>query len=242
MGLSGSEKIRYFRQLNVRDWNQEKLKSADVIIVGLGGLGSVSALYLTAAGIGKLRLCDGDRIQDADLNRQILYSEESVGRLKVEEARKRLVSLNPKVEIDIFPDFVDSKNADEIMKGQDLIVDGLDNMESRFLLNQQSVKMKKPYIYGAVQGWEGFVGLFHPPHTACLACFLPQNTQKPDDIPVPGVLPGMIGVLQATEALKFIMGVEKILFNRLLVYDGQNLTFDIVETEKNPNCPYCAIA
>jgi len=242
MGLSDSEKIRYFRQLNVRDWNQEKLKSAEVIIVGVGGLGSVSALYLTAAGIGKLRLCDGDRVQETDLNRQILYSEESVGRLKVEEARKRLVSLNPNVEIDIFPEFVDSKNADEIMGGKDLIVDGLDNVEFRFFLNQQSVKMKMPYVYGAVQGWEGFVGLFHPPHTACLACFLPQNTQSPDDIPVPGILPGMIGVLQATEALKFIMGVEKTLFNRLLVYDSQNLTFDIVETEKNPICPHCAIA
>jgi adenylyltransferase/sulfurtransferase len=241
MGLSASEKIRYFRQLNVRDWDQEKLKSAEVMIVGLGGLGSVSALYLTAAGIGKLRLCDGDRVQETDLNRQILYSEGSIGQLKVEEARKRLVSLNPNVGIDIFPEFVDSKNANGIMEGMDLIVDGLDNIESRFFLNQQSVKKKMPYIYGAVQGWEGFVGLFHPPHSACLACFLPQNTQKLADIPVPGVLPGMIGVLQATEALKFIMGVEKILFNRLLVYDSQNLTIDIVETEKNPNCPHCAL-
>ena len=242
MGLSDSEKIRYFRQLNVRGWNQEKLKSAEVIIVGMGGLGSVSALYLTAAGIGRLCLCDGDRVQVTDLNRQILYSEESVGRLKVEEARERLVSLNPNVDIDIFPDFMNSENVDKILKGQDLIVDGLDNLESRFLLNLQAVKTKMPYVYGAVQGWEGFVGIFHPPHTACLACFLPQNIQSPDDIPVPGILPGMIGVLQATEALKFIMGVGNILLSRLLVYDSQKLTFDIVETEKNPNCPHCAIA
>jgi molybdopterin/thiamine biosynthesis adenylyltransferase len=241
MGLSDSEKIRYFRQLNVRDWNQEKLKSAEVVIVGVGGLGSVSALYLTAAGIGKLRLCDGDRVQDTDLNRQILFSEESVGRLKVKEARKRLASQNPNVEIEIFPEFMDSQNADEMMKGCDLIVDGLDNIDSRFLLNQQSVKMKTPYVYGAVQGWEGFVGLFHPPHTACLACFLPFDTQSPEVIPVPGVLPGMIGILQATEVLKYIMDVEEVLLNRLLVYDSQNLTFDIVETEKNPNCPHCAI-
>jgi molybdopterin/thiamine biosynthesis adenylyltransferase len=241
MGLSDSEKIRYLRQLNVRDWSQEKLKSADVIIVGVGGLGSVSSLYLTAAGIGRLRLCDGDRVQKTDLNRQILYSEESVGRLKVEEAKKRLVSLNPDVEFDIFPECVDSRNAEEILKGCDLIVDGLDNIESRFLLNQQSVKMKIPYVYGAVQGWEGFVGLFHPPHTACLACFLPCDTQSPEDLPVPGVLPGMIGVLQATEVIKFLMAVDEVLLNRLLVYDSQNLTFDIVETQKNPHCPHCAI-
>ncbi len=240
MDLSDSEKIRYFRQLNVRGWNQKKLKSAEVIIVGVGGLGSVSALYLTAAGIGKLRLCDRDRVQHTDLNRQILYSVESVGKLKVEEARKRLVSLNPNVEIEIIPEFMDSRNADEMTKGCDLIVDGLDNIESRFILNQQSVRMKKPYIYGAVQGWEGFVGLFHPPYSACLACFLPQDTQMPDEIPVPGILPGMIGIFQATEVLKFIMGVEETLLNRLLVYDSQNLTFEIVETEKNPNCPHCA--
>jgi molybdopterin/thiamine biosynthesis adenylyltransferase len=242
MGLSDSEKIRYFRQLNVRGWNQEKLKSAEVIIVGVGGLGSVSALYLTAAGIGKLRLCDGDRVQQTDLNRQILYSEESVGQLKVEEARKRLASLNPNVEIETIPEFMDSQTADEMTKGCDLIVDGLDNIESRFILNQQSIKMKKPYIYGAVQGWEGFVGLFHPPHTACLACFLPQDTPRPDEIPVPGVLPGMIGILQATEVLKFLMAVEGTLLNRLLVYDSQNLTCDIVETEKNPLCPHCAVS
>lgn len=242
MGLSDSEKIRYFRQLNVRGWNQEKLKSAEVIIVGVGGLGSVSALYLTAAGIGKLRLCDGDRVQQTDLNRQILYSEESVGQLKVEEARKRLASLNPNVEIETIPEFMDSQTADEMTKGCDLIVDGLDNIESRFILNQQSIKMKKPYIYGAVQGWEGFVGLFHPPHTACLACFLPQDTQRTDEMPVPGVLPGMIGILQATEVLKFLMAVEGTLLNRLLVYDSQNLTCDIVETEKNPLCPHCAVS
>jgi molybdopterin/thiamine biosynthesis adenylyltransferase len=242
MGLSDSERIRYLRQLNVRDWNQEKLKNSEVIIVGMGGLGSVSALYLTAAGIGKLCLCDGDLVQETDLNRQILYTEGSVGRLKVEEARKHLVSLNPHVEIEIIPEFMDSKNAEEIMRGKDLIVDGLDNVQSRFLLNQQSVKRKTPYAYGAVQGWEGFVGLFHPPHTACLACFLPQNTQNFEDIPVPGILPGMIGVLQATETLKFLMEVEEVLLGRLLVYDSQNLTFDIVETEKNPDCLNCAIA
>lgn len=242
MGLSDSEKTRYFRQLPVRDWDQEKLKSAEVMIAGVGGLGSVSALYLTAAGVGKLRLCDGDRVQETDLNRQILYTEESIGRLKVEEARKRLVSLNPYVEIDVVPEFVDSKNEGEIMEGIDLIVDGLDNIESRFLLNQWSVKLKKPYLYGSVQGWEGFIGLFHPPHTGCLACFLSQDTQGPDDMPVPGILPGMIGVMQATEALKFIMGVEKTLLGHLLVYDSQNLTFDIVQTEKNSDCPHCAAA
>lgn len=241
MSLSDLEKERYFKQLSVRDWNQERLKSAKVLIVGIGGLGSASALYLTAAGVGKVRLCDGGKVKRSNLNRQILYIEESIGKIKVEEAKKRLVSLNPDVEIETVPESIGGQNADELTKGFDIIIDGLDNIESRFLLNEQSVKKQIPYVYGAVQGWQGYVGLFHPPRTACLACVLPQDAQTPDTIPIPGVLPGIIGILQATEALKFMMGVEKTLAGSLLIYDSQNLTIDIVETEKNPNCPYCSL-
>jgi molybdopterin/thiamine biosynthesis adenylyltransferase len=241
MCFSESEKERYFKQIRVRDWKQEKLKSSKVLIVGMGGLGCASALYLTAAGIGKLRLCDGDKIQERDLNRQVLYSQESVGKLKVEEAKKRLVLLNPEVEFEISPEFLNSQNADRMTKDCNMIVDGLDNNESRFILNLQSVRKRKPYVYGAVQGWEGFVGVFHPPKTACIACILPKETLGPDDTPVPGVLPGIVGVLQATEVLKFLMGVELTLLSRLLVYDSKNLTFDVVETEKNPICPHCAV-
>ena len=241
MSLSDLEKERYFKQLSVRDWNQERLKSAKVLIVGIGGLGSASALYLTAAGVGKVRLCDGGKVKRSNLNRQILYIEESIGKIKVEEAKKRLVSLNPDVEIETVPESIGGQNADELTKGFDIIIDGLDNIESRFLLNEQSVKKQIPYMYGAVQGWQGYVGLFNPPRTACLACVLPQDAQTPDTIPIPGVLPGIIGILQATEALKFMMGVEKTLAGSLLIYDSQNLTIDIVETEKNPNCPYCSL-
>lgn len=240
MSLLDSEKARYLRQLTMRDWDQEKLKSAKVLIAGVGGLGSASALYLTAAGIGRLRLCDGDRVERSDLNRQILYSEHSVGKLKVKEAKQRLVSLNSDIEIEAVAKFIDSQNADDLTKGCELIVDGLDNIESRLILNKQSVKMQIPYVYGAVHGWEGFIGFFHPPHTACFACIIPQKVQIPDVIPVAGILPGTIGLLQATEALKFIMGTEKTLAGRLLIYDSQRLTFDIVETEKNPKCPHCA--
>ena len=241
MCFSESEKKRYFKQIPVQDWKQEKLKSSKVLIVGMGGLGCASALYLTAAGIGKLRLCDWDTVQERDLNRQVLYSQESVGKLKVDEAKKRLVSLNPEVEFEISSEFFDGQTADDLTKGCDMIVDGLDNNESRFILNLQSVKKRKPYVYGAAQGWEGFVGLFHPPETACLACILPKETLGPDDIPVPGVLPGIVGVLQASEVLKFLMGVELTLLHRLLVYDSRNLTFDVVKVEKNPNCPHCAV-
>jgi len=241
MSLSDLEKERYFKQLSVQDWDQERLKLAKVLIVGIGGLGSASALYFTAAGVGKLCLCDGDRVKRSNLNRQILYLEESIGKIKVEEAKRRLVSLNPDVEIEAVPESISGQNADELTRDCDIIIDGLDNIESRFLLNEQSVKMQIPYVYGAVQGWQGYVGLFHPPQTACLACVLPKDAQIPDMIPIPGVLPGTIGILQATEAIKFIMGVEKTLAGSFLIYDSQNLTFDIVETEKNPNCSCCAL-
>jgi adenylyltransferase/sulfurtransferase len=241
MCFSESEKKRYFKQIHIRDWKQKKLKSSKVLIVGMGGLGCASALYLTAAGIGTIRLCDGDRVRERDLNRQVLYSQTSIGKLKVDEAKKRLSLLNPEVGFEIIPEFLDSQNADELTKGCDMIVDGLDNNESRFILNLQSVKKGKPYVYGAAQGWEGFVGLFHPPGTACLACILPEETLGPDEIPVPGVLPGIVGVLQASEVLKFLMDIELTLLGRLLVYDSRNLTFDVVEAEKNPNCPHCAV-
>lgn len=240
MGLSNHEKERYFKQLSVRDWNQERLKSAKVLIVGIGGLGSASAFYLTAAGVGRLRLCDGDKVGPSNLNRQILYFGDSIGKIKVDEAKKRLISLNPNVEIETIAESISSQNADELTKDYDLVIDGLDNIQSRFLLNKQSVKEQIPYVYGAVQGWQGYVGLFHPPQTACLACVLPQNAKSPDMIPIPGVLPGTIGLLQATETLKFIMGIEKTLLGRLLIYDSQNLTFDIVEIERSLNCSTCS--
>ncbi|MFC2169380.1 ThiF family adenylyltransferase [Acidobacteriota bacterium] len=240
MTLSDSEKKRYFRQLSVWGWDQEKLKSAKVFIAGLGGLGSASSFYLAAAGVGKLCICDGDRVERSDLNRQILYSESSLGKFKVEEAEKRLSSLNPTIVIETVGDFFDDSNIGEILGGSNLIVDGLDNSESRFILNRQAIKKGIPYVYGAVQGWEGYVSLFYPPHTACLACFMPQRTNRPDVIPVAGVLPGTIGLLQATEAIKFIMGVEMVLFNRLLIYDSRNLRFDFVDLEKNPDCSFCA--
>jgi adenylyltransferase/sulfurtransferase len=241
MMLSNREKMRYRNQLSVKCWNQKKLKHSKVSIVGVGGLGSASALYLAAAGVGKIRLCDGDKVEPSDLNRQVLYFEDSIGNFKVEEAKKWLLLFNPDIEIETIPEFIDDPNTDKVIEGCDLIIDGLDNNESRFLLNHQSVKLQIPYVYGAVQGWEGFVGFFHPPQTACLACFLKRDDQKMSAIPVPGVLPGTIGLFQATEALKYIMGIDKVLKNSLLIYDSRNLAFDIVEIEKNPNCSHCAI-
>lgn len=239
MELTGWERERYARQLVLADWDQEKLKSARVFLAGVGGLGSVIALYLAAAGVGRLHICDGDRVERSDLNRQVLFAENALGQLKVEAAKRRLAALNSDIEIVTTAKHITKGNIDKLVGECDLLVDGLDNMEARFLLNGVSIKRKIPYLYGAVQGWEGVVGLFHPPDTGCLGCFTGKGAPRPEVIPVAGVVAGVIGILEATEALKFLMGLERNLVGRLLIYDSRALTFEIIQVEKNPDCKYC---
>ncbi|MDH7512212.1 MAG: HesA/MoeB/ThiF family protein [Clostridiales bacterium] len=234
------ESERYSRQILVPGWNQEKLKRATALIVGLGGLGSASALYLAGAGIGRLRLCDCDKVERSDLNRQVLYEESSIGSFKVEEAGRRLAALNPLVELEKLNVFLDSHTVGELVKGCQVILDGLDNLESRFILNQESFKKRIPYIYGAVHGWLGYAGFFHPPQTGCLACLMQPGLSQPEPVPVFGTVPGMIGLVQATEAIKWIQGIAPSLLGRLLIYDGLHLTFDLVNVDKNPACPLCS--
>jgi len=240
MALNDKEKERYRRQLNVPLWNQDKLRSASVFVAGVGGLGGTSSLYLALAGIGRIRVADRDRVDPSNLNRQVLFTEESLGRLKVEEAGRRLREANPLISVETFAEVIDRTSIGRLAKGSALIVDGLDNVQTRFILNEHSVKESIPYLYGAVHGWQGMVGLFNPPHTACLACLLPQAQTPGPEIPVFGCLPGTIGLLQATEAVKFLMGVGRTLEGRLLIYDSRDLTFDLVEVAKNAACPVCS--
>jgi molybdopterin-synthase adenylyltransferase len=238
--LSDKEKERYSRQLLIPGWNQEKLKRATVLVVGLGGLGSASTLYLAAAGIGRLHICDGDRVERSDLNRQVLYSESSLGLFKVEEAGRRIAALNPSVTVVQNNAHLDSRNAAGIIAGCQVIVDGLDNLGSRFILNQESVRRGIPYVYGAVHGWQGYVGFFHPPQTACLACLMRPDVFRPDRVPVWGVTPAAIGLIQAGEVVKWALGLTPSLQGRLLVYDGSSLSFEIITVEKDPSCPVCS--
>lgn len=240
MSLSDRERERYRRQIGVPLWDQERLRSSSVLIAGVGGLGGTSSLYLALAGVGRIRIIDRDRVDPSNLNRQVLYDERSVGRLKVEEAGRRLREANPHVLIETSAEPIERHSLERQAAGMSLIVDGLDNLETRFLLNEYSVKNKVPYLYGAVRGWEGMVALFHPPRTACLACLLKEKATTASDIPVFGCLPGTIGLIQATEAVKFLMGVEQTLQGRLLIYDSRDLSFDLVEVAKNPACPVCS--
>jgi molybdopterin/thiamine biosynthesis adenylyltransferase len=234
------ENLRYLRQIGIEGWDQSALEGATIAIVGLGGLGSASAAYLCAAGAGRLILIDDSEVDLSNLNRQVLYTEFSIGTKKVETARARLKAMNQEVDIVIKTERLTDDSANELLSGVDVIVDGLDNFESRFVLNRFSVKEKIPYIYGAVEGWEGFVTLFKPPKTPCLSCIMPGSYKKNADLQVAGVTPGVIGSLQAAEAIKYLMKLESALYNKLLVMDILSMKYDIVDIEKDNSCPICS--
>jgi molybdopterin/thiamine biosynthesis adenylyltransferase len=234
------EKERYLRQLGLEAWNQDKLGSARIFIAGVGGLGSASSLYLAAAGVGLIRLCDPDRVELSDLNRQVLYSERSLGKPKVEEARNALAALNSEIKIEILSEKISERNIEQLAAGCDLLVDGLDDMETRFALNSLSIRKRIPYIFGAIHGWLGMAALIHPPRTGCLACLMPSLPPSAGPVPVAGFVPGAIGLIQAAEACKHLMGVRGTLAGRLLVYDSRALIFDVVDWEKKPGCPVCS--
>jgi adenylyltransferase/sulfurtransferase len=239
MPLSESELQRYQRQLLVDGWNQDKLKSATVLVVGLGGLGGVSATYLAAAGVGHLKLLDIDIVELSNLNRQILYTTDDIGKPKAVHAAKRLSALNPGIKIEAIGERITDSNAAQLVSGCDIIIDGLDNHHDRLILNHVSYDLKIPLIYGAINEWQGQVSFFNPPKTPCLACIMPDEKQTTKPIPVFGALPGTIGTLQATLALEYLMKGDTNLSGQLLIYHADTFEFETVSFEKNPRCPVC---
>ena len=239
MSLSKSEIERYQRQFLVDGWDQEKLKSARILMVGVGGLGGISATYLAAAGVGHLRICDSDTVELSNLNRQILFASDEVGKSKVALAAKRLSAQNPEIEIETVADKLSETNARELASGCDLIIDGLDNHSDRLKLNRASFELGIPYVYGAINEWLGQLSFFNPPKTACLACLMPEQLQSPGATPVFGALPGVIGCLQATLALRYLMTGENPLANALLIFRADTMAFERVTFERRPDCAVC---
>ncbi len=242
MTLSESEIERYRRQLWVDEWDQEKLKRARILIVGIGGLGGISATYLVAAGVGHLRLCDLDTVELSNLNRQILFTTEDIGRPKAALAARRLSTRNPETEIETIADRLTEANAGALAAGCDLIIDGLDSHADRLILNKASYDLQIPFVYGAVNEWLGHVSFFHPPKTACLACIMPKELQSPAPTSVFGALPGVIGSLQATLALRYLMTGDDPMANALLVFRADTMAFETVTFEKRQGCEVCGIA
>lgn len=222
---------------------QQKLGKSKAAVVGVGGLGTVSSLYLTLAGVGHLRLIDQDTVETQNLHRQILYSLDDLHYPKAEVAAKRLEKLNPLLKAEPISENVNAGNVEKLLAGVDIVVDGLDNMFTRYLINRACVKMGIPYVFGAAIGIEGNLSVFAPPETGCLECLLPNMSDKDlmtcDTRGVVGATPGIIGAMQAMEAIKVLAGMGSPLTGKLMVCDFNDMYFTTVDTSKAANCPVC---
>jgi molybdopterin/thiamine biosynthesis adenylyltransferase/rhodanese-related sulfurtransferase len=240
---------RHLRLPEVGETGQRRLQGARIAMVGAGGLGSPAAFYLAAAGIGTLVLADDDVVDRSNLQRQILHTEDRIGVPKVESARIALSALNPTVAIETFPERITAENVERLIEGADVVIDGADNFPVRYLLNDACVKLGKPLVYGAVHRFEGQVSVFdagrHRGHAPCYRCLFPEPP-PPEAAPncaeagVLGVLPGVIGLLQATEAIKLILGSGEPLTGRLLHFDAMGMRFRETRLSADPDCPVCA--
>jgi molybdopterin-synthase adenylyltransferase len=241
--LNRNELTRYHRQLLIPEFGEEgqrRLKNSRIIVIGIGGLGCASATYLTAAGVGHITLVDFDRVELSDLNRQVLYGEEDRGEKKVLVARRKLSYLNPAIEI--IPAFakITKKNVFSIINDAEVVVDGLDNLSTRLMVNSACVKCKIPYIYGGVSRLRGMVTTIIPGKTPCLACVYPEGSQGKGGLGVLGVLPGLIANFQALEAIKLLIGQPPSLAGKLLRFNGNDMKFRIDEIKRNESCKVCS--
>ncbi len=246
-GFQREDLLRYARHFvlpQVGPGGQRSLAEARVLLVGVGGLGSPVALYLAAAGVGTLGVVDADLVDLSNLQRQVLHGISHLGQFKVDSARERLRELNPNVRVVPHQTRLTSENALELLQGYDLVVDGSDNFPTRYLVNDACVLSGKPYVYGAVDRWEGQVSVFGAEDGPCYRCLF-RDPPPPGLVPtcaeagVLGVLPGVLGSLQATEVIKLILGVGSPLVGRLLIFDALALSFREVRLRRNPDCPIC---
>ena len=239
--LTREARERYDRQIMIRGFGQEgqgKLRKARVFIAGAGGLGSPVATYLTAAGVGMIRIVDQDRVELNNLNRQVLHWTKDIGKRKVDSATQKLRKLNPEVKIEAIGEMITEANISQLVAGFDLIVDAVDNLPTRYILNKVALEKGVPFFHGAVYGFEGRAMTVIPGETACLRCVY-RGVIPEEKFPVIGVAPAVIGCIQATEVIKYIVGIGQLLTNRLLVYDGLNMRFTEFRLKRDPNCEHC---
>jgi sulfur-carrier protein adenylyltransferase/sulfurtransferase len=246
--LSKEQRERYSRHLLIPEVGaegQQKLLDAKVLLLGAGGLGSPAALYLAAAGVGTLGIVDNDAVDLSNLQRQVIHSTDRIGTPKVDSAEETMKAINPDVEVVKYPVRLDASNILEIIEGYDLIVDGLDNFPTRYLLNDASVRLRIPVVSAAILGFEGQLSVFAPYEGPCYRCLFPEP--PPAELApscgangVLGVLPGTMGLLQSTEVIKLIIGQGDPLIGRLLLYDALAASFTTVKVHRDPDCPICS--
>jgi molybdopterin/thiamine biosynthesis adenylyltransferase/rhodanese-related sulfurtransferase len=240
---------RHLRLPEIGEAGQRKLESARVVVLGAGGLGSPAAFYLAAAGVGTLVIADDDVVERSNLQRQILHTDDRIGMPKLDSAAHALQRLNPRVHLEGLRERVTSSNVDALLEGADVVLDGADNFPVRYLLNDACVKLGIPLVYGAVQRFQGQVGVFDAGRrrgrAPCYRCLFPQPP-TPEDAPncseagVLGVLPGVVGMLQATEAIKLLLGIGEPLVGRVLMFDALAMRFHETRLAPDPECPVCA--
>lgn len=248
--MTEDQKERYSRHIvmpEVGEEGQRKINEASVFLVGAGGLGSPAGYYLAAAGVGRIGIIDSDVVELSNLQRQILHSTDRIGKPKVESARQTLESLNPNVSVITYRDKLTSKNAHELFKDYDIVIDCSDNYDTRYISNDACIHTGKPLIYGAVFRFEGQAMTIIPGTGPCYRCLYPAPSPpgivlSPREAGLFGVLPGVIGLIQATEALKLILGQGELLTGWLLSYNALAMEFAKLKIQKNPHCPTCSKA
>jgi molybdopterin/thiamine biosynthesis adenylyltransferase len=246
-GLSAVERARYARHLvlpDVAEAGQLRLKAARVLVVGLGGLGSPAAMYLAAAGVGALGIVDADRVEISNLQRQILYGESDAGAPKAEAAQARLADLNSSIRVEAHRARFAGADARRIAADYDIIVDGTDNLESRYAMNDAALELGIPYAYGAVFQLEGQAALLCIPGSPCYRCLFPtpppaESVRPAGETGILGVVPGMIGLVQATEVIRWITGYAAPTPSHLLLYDARRIEFASIPIDADPRCPAC---
>ncbi len=245
--LTGPELLRYNRHIILPEIGvegQQKLKDSSVLLIGAGGLGAPVAMYLAAAGVGCIGIVDGDVVDASNLHRQIIHDTSAIGKRKTDSAKARLREINPHIKVSIYDELFTTANALQIAEGYDVLIDGTDNFPTRYLTNDVSVLLGKPNIYGSIFRFEGQVSVFWAEKGPCYRC-LYEEPPPPGLVPncaeagVLGILPGVVGTLQATEAIKVLLGIGEPLIGRLLIYDALGMTFRQLNVRKNPECPIC---
>ena len=242
MSLLSSELERYDRQMLISGWGlegQRKLKASKAAVLGIGGLGCLSSLYLAAAGVGKIILIDKDGFKLSDLNRQILCWQKDLGLPKAEVAKKKLEALNSEIAVEALVAEITNDSVHDLIKDADIIVDGLDNWRTRFIVNSYCVAQGIPFIHAGVAGLQGQMSTIIPGKGPCLRCIFPKDPPEVERFPVLGATPALLAALQVTEAVKIVTGIGESLVGRILFFDGKEMAFETVETERNDKCPIC---
>jgi molybdopterin-synthase adenylyltransferase len=238
---------RYSRHIILKEVGgrgQKKLLAGRVLIIGVGGLGAPIALYLAAAGVGTIGIADADNVDISNLQRQVIHFTPDIGKPKVESAREKMIAINPDVTVHTYKEWISAANIGDIIADYDFVIDGTDNFASKFLINDACVLAGKPYSHGGILQFFGQTMTVQPGQSACYRCLFPKPPPK-DAIPtcsqagVLGVLPGVIGTIQATEAIKFLLGIGRLLNDRILMYDANDMEFRAVDVKRNSRCPIC---